>query len=801
MNLLRNFGDSRERLKLFRGSADNNPETLNVAILMALSEASTGAISAARTSLRKDRCAQLLAALGGRSIGKGILEPLLQTTVSEIRRITAKVESFAEEDCTCVRKAVALVSQLCDLMVDRTKPGDIFDATEDGEGLEKEFEREKIAKQIVPLHKEAFEKLPWSSSYAELANVVISQCGVGSERGIGSLHYDMFQLIRELESRVLINLDADIKEEKTLAEYIWLLSLSCGFGLNSPPNLDPQLLIFEPDKITASLLDSTEARNTTKGFDANLDRAVFAWLIASSLALKDNALREKAVARLCEQSCAMLNSPANERFCDDTLFALRGVRVAQLLSKKHTIRASNIMTKTLMLVLQCFTCQWESTATLCGVVGQDFDIDGEAIQSMQPSWRDISDFPCIISLALANDYEVTVAAASECTHELVQALFIESKRRFSLLLMNAIARSTSLLDDPTQEESTTRRLSEWANGLGEEERMELEDDVHIASEILPASLRTELESWVDEEYSEAIDEGIVTGRMFIWLCCLQFINAFVDNDSANRPSLVTYIAKSGALKEILNLTILHTGIVSDFKNREVRVWHMDEFLRTNEAVEDSAVASTVFFRTIEALPSLSRRWWEEECPKVYATMIQEFIETNVAPVILQSELERLKVATIQNKFGSMSVTGSVTTREITATYSQDEIQLKVMIRLPSSFPLRNAEVDCSQTLGVSAKRWKLWSLQITLMLNNEGGTLQEALMLWKENVDKEFEGVEPCPVCYSVLHIKTHKLPELECTTCSNRFHSQCLTQWFKSSGKLQCVICQQPWSGTRVKK
>jgi hypothetical protein len=147
----------------------------------------------------------------------------------------------------------------------------------------------------------------------------------------------------------------------------------------------------------------------------------------------------------------------------------------------------------------------------------------------------------------------------------------------------------------------------------------------------------------------------------------------------------------------------------------------------------------------------------------------------------------------------MSVTASLVSREVTATYVQDDFTLKVLISLPAAFPFRSAVVDCSKTLGVPQSRWKRWNLQITLMLNNQGGTLQDALMLWKDNVDKEFEGVEPCPVCYSVLHVKTHKLPSLECKTCQNRFHVDCLTQWFRSSGKSNCVICQQPWHGTRL--
>ena len=63
----------------------------------------------------------------------------------------------------------------------------------------------------------------------------------------------------------------------------------------------------------------------------------------------------------------------------------------------------------------------------------------------------------------------------------------------------------------------------------------------------------------------------------------------------------------------------------------------------------------------------------------------------------------------------------------------------------------------------------------------------------KSNLEKEFDGVEPCPICYCILHPKTFSLPALTCPTCSNKFHSTCLYTWFKSSGKSKCVICQQP--------
>jgi hypothetical protein len=57
------------------------------------------------------------------------------------------------------------------------------------------------------------------------------------------------------------------------------------------------------------------------------------------------------------------------------------------------------------------------------------------------------------------------------------------------------------------------------------------------------------------------------------------------------------------------------------------------------------------------------------------------------------------------------------------------------------------------------------------LLSNQDASVLDAILLWKKNVDKEFEGLEPCPICYSILHPKNLTLPSLECQTCQNKFH------------------------------
>jgi len=67
----------------------------------------------------------------------------------------------------------------------------------------------------------------------------------------------------------------------------------------------------------------------------------------------------------------------------------------------------------------------------------------------------------------------------------------------------------------------------------------------------------------------------------------------------------------------------------------------------------------------------------------------------------------------------------------------------------------------------------------------------DAIALWKANVDREFEGVEPCLICYAVISAANGQLPRLSCRTCAVRFHPACLYKWFKTSGKSTCPHCQ----------
>jgi len=149
------------------------------------------------------------------------------------------------------------------------------------------------------------------------------------------------------------------------------------------------------------------------------------------------------------------------------------------------------------------------------------------------------------------------------------------------------------------------------------------------------------------------------------------------------------------------------------------------------------------------------------------------------------------VATIGVEDETFKVRGSVATRQVVATYACESSALQIALNLPSSHPLRAVEVDCLQRVGVTDARWRKWQRQISTMLLSQNGSISDALLLWKANVDKVFEGVEECPICYMIIHPSTGHLPKLECKTCHNKFHSACLYKWFSSSQKSNCPLCQ----------
>jgi len=128
-------------------------------------------------------------------------------------------------------------------------------------------------------------------------------------------------------------------------------------------------------------------------------------------------------------------------------------------------------------------------------------------------------------------------------------------------------------------------------------------------------------------------------------------------------------------------------------------------------------------------------------------------------------------------------------RTVTAQYERDECLIEMVLSYDPAFPFRSVSVSFGLHQGIDEKKARRWALRLRAAA--ETTTAKRAVLDWRKDVDLEFDGVEPCPVCYGVLHPKSKKLPHLECATCHNKFHASCLAEWFQKSHKHTCVVCQ----------
>ena len=198
-----------------------------------------------------------------------------------------------------------------------------------------------------------------------------------------------------------------------------------------------------------------------------------------------------------------------------------------------------------------------------------------------------------------------------------------------------------------------------------------------------------------------------------------------------------------------------------------------------------------FHVSVSVLSVQAREWFNNLREKSMLKRIEWYMAEVVTPSLLRGELENIKRS--QDKYeGDLRV--RVMSNEVIAEYIIDESSLELVIKLPPIFPLRCVKVECSRSVGISALRLRKLLLSITAFLANRNGTLLEAVDYWKENIAKEFEGMEECPICYSIVHATNHSIPKMKCKTCRKQYHRTCLHKWFSSSHKSNCPMCQTPW-------
>uniref|UniRef100_A0A3Q3VQT5 E3 ubiquitin-protein ligase listerin n=1 Tax=Mola mola TaxID=94237 RepID=A0A3Q3VQT5_MOLML len=294
----------------------------------------------------------------------------------------------------------------------------------------------------------------------------------------------------------------------------------------------------------------------------------------------------------------------------------------------------------------------------------------------------------------------------------------------------------------------------------------------------------------------SVEYSCILGYLLAWKLLLTF---FKSSPSHQRAHYAQYLKRSCSLNKLLLHLFklmpenpIYPGQGAETK--ETKTFFTETLslaVHKSENVEWELphLACSVYYSTVQDLPAMVRLWWNSQEKRVIS-VVEKFTIKYVSPVLSAQEISSVHSST--QMFDSMTVKARSTAREVIATYSVDEIFIELVIQLPQNHPLGSITVDSGRRVGVAVQQWRNWMLQLSTYLTHQNGSIMEGLALWKNNVDKRFEGIEDCMICFSVIHGSNYSLPKKGCRTCKKKFHSACLYKWFTSSNKSTCPLCRE---------
>lgn len=295
----------------------------------------------------------------------------------------------------------------------------------------------------------------------------------------------------------------------------------------------------------------------------------------------------------------------------------------------------------------------------------------------------------------------------------------------------------------------------------------------------------------------SVEYSCILGYLLAWKLLLKF---FRSAPSHLRAHYAQFLKQSSSLNKLLRhlfrlmpeIPVVPGGVGADTK--EAKTFFTESLSLAVDQSQSAEwelphLACSVYYSTLQDLPAMVRLWWNSQEKRVSAA-VEKFTIKHVSPVLSAQEISSVHSST--QMFDNMTVKARSAAREVIATYSVDDICIELVIQLPQSYPLGSITVESGKRVGVSVQQWRNWMLQLSTYLTHQNGSIMEGLALWKNNVDKRFEGIEDCMICFSVIHGSNYSLPKKACRTCKKKFHSACLYKWFTSSNKSTCPLCRE---------
>lgn len=133
------------------------------------------------------------------------------------------------------------------------------------------------------------------------------------------------------------------------------------------------------------------------------------------------------------------------------------------------------------------------------------------------------------------------------------------------------------------------------------------------------------------------------------------------------------------------------------------------------------LAAHLYYRALLNVPSLISSWWNDCKDRQLSTAVATLTTKHYSPVLITAELAHIKDPVVVDDLSgeNWNIKVASGTGEVTASYTVDEQDMEIAVRLPPDYPLHTIEVRDLHRLGVDEKKWRGWLLAVQQIITSQ----------------------------------------------------------------------------------
>ncbi|XP_055345451.1 E3 ubiquitin-protein ligase listerin-like [Paramacrobiotus metropolitanus] len=280
------------------------------------------------------------------------------------------------------------------------------------------------------------------------------------------------------------------------------------------------------------------------------------------------------------------------------------------------------------------------------------------------------------------------------------------------------------------------------------------------------------------------------GYLLAWRVTLAWMR---KESSDTRQALGRYLDANGMFSALLDNVAKLLPLDEGERAAETEpLEEEDGVMKFVAAVTDvERISAAVYREALQGLPMLARAWYGRKQGNALRS-IGRYTAKVVSPELVRRELAVAAQQAREIVLDNFKVNVRPTVCEITAEYRVESWLAEIVVRVPKDYPLTAVQVSWGTTKGSNMEAWDAWVIRLSGFLRRQNGSLLEGILDWKRSVDRKFAGVENCAICLSVVEAKSGQLPQMQCRTCRNKFHNECLYRWFQQQVDPTCPLCRE---------